>query len=148
MKRLDTSSPFDVLVGNVKFPENDISHEECLSNLEIAPVGTVDSKDAKCEIAKVSWVTKNQLLRSRMFPQVQCLEFTCKTNNYNSPLACTTCVDSEGKDFITQTSLLASEKKVAFVFPNVSIIFLHVIPYLRLVSVFIGDGDKQIKVIV
>ena len=65
-------------------------------------------------------------------------------NNQNRPLACTTCVDSEGKNVTTQTSLLELEKEVAFVFTIDPIGFSCEIPYLRLVSVFVSDSDKKI----
>ena len=65
-------------------------------------------------------------------------------NNHNRPLACAVCEDSEGKNLMTQTSLLVSENEVAFVFTIVSIEFLHGIFYLRSVSVFVSDGNNKI----
>ena len=105
---------------------------------------TFDLKDIKNELAQASLVTINQLLRSRRCPDVQCLDVACKTNNQSRLLAYSTCVDSEGKNAITQTSLVASEKEVEFVFAVVSIGFLFAISCLRSVSIFMSDGDQQI----
>ena len=57
------------------------------------------------------------------FPEAQCLDVTCKTNNQNLPLTCTTCADSEVKNVMTQTSFLTSEKEVACVFTIFNRIF-------------------------
>ena len=91
----------------------------------------------------MSCIVKNKLFRSRRFTEVQCLDITWKTNNYNRPLACATCVDSEGKNVTTQTSLLESENEVSVVFSIFSIGLLHII-HLRSVPVFISDNDKKI----
>ena len=87
MKILDTNVPIDVLVENAKFPEHDVAHDKYLSNVDITPTDMFELKDVKYELPQVSWVTKNQLLRSRRFPEVQCLDVTCETNKQNLPLA-------------------------------------------------------------
>ena len=76
VKMLDTNAPFDVLVKNKTFPEHYTIHEECLSKVDIAQEGISDLKDVKLELVQVSWVTKNQLLRSMIFLEVQYLEVT------------------------------------------------------------------------
>ena len=60
-KMIDTNSPIDVLVDNANFPEHDISHDEHLSNVDIAPVSMFELKDVKNELVQVPWVTNNQL---------------------------------------------------------------------------------------
>ena len=66
MKMFDTNVPIYVLVENAKFPEYDVVHDECLSNLDIAPAGIFELKDVKHELFQVSWVTKDQNLRSKI----------------------------------------------------------------------------------
>ena len=67
VKTFDTNAPIDLLVDNAKFPEHEIAHDECLSNVDIAPIGMFELKDVECELVQVSWVAKNKILRLRIF---------------------------------------------------------------------------------
>ena len=78
VKTFNMNVPIDVLVDNEKFPGYEIAHEKCSSNFGIVPVGIFELKDAKHNLAQVSWVTKNKLLRPRRFLEVQLLDVTCK----------------------------------------------------------------------
>ena len=72
----DTNLPIDVLMENATFPEHDVIHDENFSNVDISPLGMFELKEVECELVQVLQVNKNQLLRSRRFPEVQCLDVT------------------------------------------------------------------------
>ena len=78
VKMFDTNSPVDTLVDNAKFPEHDIFREEHLSDVDIVTSGMFGLKYTKDKSTQVSWVTKNQLLRSSTFLEAQFLDVTCK----------------------------------------------------------------------
>ena len=132
----DACEVIDAILDNSNLPKYDVLHDECISNCNDSCAKIFNSVNAKCELVQVSWVGKKQLLRSRRYPKVQHTDVTCETNNQNHPLAHAAAVDSEGKNDITLTSLLANETQVAFIFKIISIAFLHSIDHLRAVSIF------------
>lgn len=144
LKLFGTTGPINVLVDKINFPQNDIMCSSYLSGLKVAFEKIFELENGKFELVQVSWATKNQLIRSKRFREVQCIDATCKTNNQNRPLACTASVDGENNNAIAIAALLASEKRTTFVFLIVSIGFLHGGRYLKSVSAFISDGDVQI----
>ena len=58
VKMFDTNDSIDVLVGNVEFPEHDIAHDECFSNVDIAPTGMFDLKLSNLSLRKCHGLLK------------------------------------------------------------------------------------------
>ena len=86
------------------------------------------------ELVEVTWVMRNELIRSFSHPEIKCMDAACKTNRHSRPLVHANSKDSENKRTCASTTLLYDERRVSFNFIFKAIIEITFIQRISPVS--------------